>query len=238
MSLSMTDVSSGYGAAQALFDVSLRVEEGQIVTILGLNGAGKTTTLRTVSGLIPTWAGRVAFYDRELRAHSPEARARMGLAHVPEGRGILTGLTVHENLVLGVARRGDRKRVRTMCEQLLDIFPDLTPRLGEPASALSGGQQQMLALARALMPEPSLVMIDELSFGLSPIMVDHFYQLVSRLRDEGTSFLIVEQNPAILAVADRAYVLTRGRVTFETDTPSLLDAASVQAQYFSGVNPE
>jgi branched-chain amino acid transport system ATP-binding protein len=219
--LSVRDLEAGYGGAHVLRGVSLEVAEGEIVLLLGANGAGKTTTLRTISGVVAARAGAVSFDGRPLTG-PPEARARHGLGHVPEGRGILAGLTVGENLDLGlVLRRDGAAAVAADRERLLGLFPALEGRLGEPAASLSGGQQQMLALARALLAAPRLIMLDEPSFGLAPAVVDELFALVRRLRDGGTTFLMVEQHAAALAISDRAYVLAGGRTVLEAPAAEL-----------------
>ena len=221
MLLSVRDLEAGYGGAHVLRGVSLDVAEGEIVLLLGANGAGKTTTLRTISGVVAARAGTVSFDGRPLTG-PPEARARQGLGHVPEGRGILAGLTVGENLDLGlVLRRDGAAAVAADRERLLGLFPALQGRLGEPAASLSGGQQQMLALARALLAGPRLVMLDEPSFGLAPAVVQELFALVRRLRDGGTTFLMVEQHAAALAISDRAYVLAGGRTVLEAPAAEL-----------------
>ncbi|GAA0607386.1 ABC transporter ATP-binding protein [Sporichthya brevicatena] len=221
MLLSVRDLEAGYGGAHVLRGVSLDVAPGEIVLLLGANGAGKTTTLRAISGVVAARAGSITF-DGRLFSGPPEARAARGLGHVPEGRGILAGLTVAENLDLGtVLRKDGAAAVAADRANLLELFPMLKPRLKESAAALSGGQQQMLALARALLARPRLVMLDEPSFGLAPSVVDELLGLVQRLRTEGTTFLMVEQHAAALAIADRAYVLAGGRTVLEAPAAEL-----------------
>ncbi|MDA0633438.1 ABC transporter ATP-binding protein [Nonomuraea sp. MCN248] len=214
MLLSIRELTSGYGRIPVLRGVDLDVAEGEIVALLGVNGAGKSTTLRAVSGVLPTWSGTVSFDGTTLGRRTPEARARLGLGHVPEGRGILSSLTVRQNLRLGATARGRGARdVAQDEERLLEVFDALRDKLGAPAGSLSGGQQQMLAVARALIGRPRLVMVDEMSFGLAPILVTQLLGLVARLRAEsGTAFLLVEQHSAVLDIADRAYVLSGGAV--------------------------
>ena len=188
------DVISGYGALQVLNGVSLSVEEGEIVSVLGANGAGKTTFLRTVSGVLGTWSGSIALDGVVLNELAIERRAVLGLGHLPEGRGIFQNLSVRENLDLGTGLRSDgADAVRRDRDRLLDLLPALAEKISDAASSLSGGQQQMLALARAMITRPKLLMIDELSFGLAPNLVDDLFELVTELRDEGgTTFLLVE----------------------------------------------
>jgi branched-chain amino acid transport system ATP-binding protein len=214
--LSVRALVAGYGAAQALYGVELEVREGEIVSLLGANGAGKTTTLRAISGVIRPWSGEVVLDGRRFDREPPEARAAWGLGHLPEGRGILTSLTVGENLMLGATvRRDGAAAVRRDRDRLLELFPALTSRLEQPAGMLSGGQQQMLGLARALLARPRLLMVDELSFGLAPVVVEELLQLVREARESGTSFLLVEQSLSVLAISDRSYVIAGGRTLLE-----------------------
>lgn len=206
------DVVSGYGALQVLNGVSVSIEEGEIVSVLGANGAGKTTFLRTVSGVLTTWSGQISLDGVDFGDLAIERRAMLGLGHLPEGRGIFQNLTVRENLDLGTGLRNDgADAIRRDRDRLLDLLPALAEKIGDAASSLSGGQQQMLALARAMITRPKLLMIDELSFGLAPNLVDDLFELVTELRDEGgTTFLLVEQNAGVLEISDRTYVLRTG----------------------------
>lgn len=210
--LEASDLVSGYGRLEVLHGVSVSVEEGEIVSVLGANGAGKTTFLRAVSGVLPTWSGSIVLEGRELGSMAIERRAMLGLGHLPEGRGIFQNLSVKENLELGLGLRKDGSgEIRRDRDRLLDLLPALAEKIGEPASSLSGGQQQMLALARGMITRPRLLMIDELSFGLAPNLVDDLFELVTELRDEGgTTFLLVEQNAGVLEISDRTYVLRGG----------------------------
>ncbi|MQA13877.1 MAG: ATP-binding cassette domain-containing protein [Pseudonocardiaceae bacterium] len=231
MLLSIRELTAGYGRVQVLHGVDLDVAAAEIVALLGVNGAGKTTLLRAVSGVVPTWSGQTSFDGAALRREPPEARARRGLGHVPEGRGILSSLSVRQNLRLGATTRSDRD-VETDEQWLLDLFPDLRDKLTDPAASLSGGQQQMLAIARALLARPRLVMVDEMSFGLAPILVTQLLELVGRLRTElGTAFLLVEQNAAVLDVADRAYVLGSGTVRASGPAAELSDSDQLMRSY-------
>ena len=206
------DVVSGYGALQVLNGVSVEVEEGEIVSVLGANGAGKTTLLRTISGVLSTWSGSISLDGTDFGALPIERRAMLGLGHLPEGRGIFQNLTVKENLELGIGLRADgADAIRRDRDRLLDLLPALAEKISDAASSLSGGQQQMLALARAMITRPKMLMIDELSFGLAPNLVDDLFELVTELRDEGgTTFLLVEQNAGVLDISDRTYVLRTG----------------------------
>jgi branched-chain amino acid transport system ATP-binding protein len=214
--LSVKGLTAGYGGAQALYGVDLQVAEGEIVSVLGANGAGKTTTLRAISAVIRPWAGEIEFAGRRLDRQPPESRAALGLGHLPEGRGILATLTVEENLLLGATvRRDGAAAYRRDRERMLELFPALRGKLRQHASALSGGQQQMLGMARALLGRPRLLMVDELSFGLAPIVVEELFRLVAEIRRDGTSFLLVEQSAGVLAVSDRSYVISGGRTVLE-----------------------
>ena len=231
--LEVRDLVSGYGRLKVLRGICLKVEQGEIVSVLGANGAGKTTFLRAVSGILPTWSGQVTFCGNDLRRLAIERRAMTGLGHLPEGRGIFQNLTVQENLDLGLVLRKDRgvsaKRDR---DRLLDLLPILRERLRQPASSLSGGQQQMLALARTMLGKPSLMMIDELSFGLAPIIVTQLFQLVVDLRNEGaTTFLLVEQNADVLDISDRTYVFRTGMNDIEGPSQELRQSGDLVRSY-------
>jgi len=230
--LVVNNIESGYGRLRVLRGVTLNVEEGEIVAVLGPNGAGKTTTLRTLSGILPLWSGSITFLGKNLTKESPEARAAMGLGHVVEGRGILTSLSVEENLMLGRSlRRDGAQSIQRDKDHLLDLFPVLRERLKLPASSLSGGEQQMLALARSLLCRPRLLMIDEMSFGLAPIIVNQLFALVRQLRDEGTTSLIVEQQAGVLNICDRTFVLSGGRTVSQDDTGAAVSRADLVRSY-------
>jgi branched-chain amino acid transport system ATP-binding protein len=229
------DIKAGYGRALVLRGVSLDVDEGEIVSVLGANGAGKTTTLRAISGLIPLQGGTIRFADHQWRSEPPEARAAARLGHVPEGRGILGGLTVEENLGLAHALRTDRGNgFAKDLANIYDMFPALRERPKIRASALSGGQQQMLTLARALLGRPRLLIVDELSFGLAPIVVNELFALIRDLREQGTTFLLVEQNANVLQLSDRTYVLARGRVTLEAHSSEIVGSDRLVRSYMGG----
>jgi branched-chain amino acid transport system ATP-binding protein len=217
--LEVRDVQSGYGKLLILRDVTLHVNTGEIVSILGANGAGKTTLLRTISGVLPTWQGEIIFDGKKLGSMRTDKRAQLGLAHQPEGRGILQTLTVKENLELSlVARRGNKSSIADDRELMLTAFPPLREKYNDKASALSGGQQQMLSVARAMMARPKLLMIDEISFGLAPILVTELFEMISRLNKDGATFLLVEQHAGVLEISHRTYVIRVGKN--EIDGPS------------------
>jgi branched-chain amino acid transport system ATP-binding protein len=230
--LELRGVAARYGALQALRGIDLSVDEGEIVAVLGANGAGKTTTLRAVSGTVRR-SGEIAFAGKSISRRPPEAVARLGVAHVPEGRGTLTELTVRENLRLGAYVRRDRGAVREDERRVFSYFPWLEQRAGQRAGTLSGGEQQMLALARALMLRPKLVLLDEPSLGLAPIVVAEIFRIVGELNEkEGLAVLVVEQNAALaLEASSRAYVLEVGKVAVEGSSDELRRNESVRRSY-------
>ncbi len=225
-------LDTGYGAVQVLWDVSLEVHAGEVVAFIGPNGAGKSTLLRTVSGLLRPWRGSVRFDGREITALSAERIVGLGIAHVPQGRRLFPDLSVRENLLLGAYTRMDQAGVAEDLRRVLELFPVLADRLTLSANQLSGGEQQMAAIGRALMAHPRLLMIDEPSLGLAPILVQALMRVVDRLRAEGTSVLLVEQDVAVaLHHADRGYVIETGRVALEDTAEALLNNPKVQGAY-------
>jgi branched-chain amino acid transport system ATP-binding protein len=235
--LELRNVASHYGSVQALKGVSLSVEQGEIVTLLGANGAGKSTTLRNISGLIPVTSGEILFEGKPISRISPEKIVRMGLAHVPEGRRIFPGLTVRENIMIGATARGrvSRQQMSDAVEEMYAIFPDLRRLSDALGWSLSGGQQQMLAVARGLMSKPRLLLLDEPSLGLAPIIVQQLFATIRAIRSQGTTVLLVEQNANMaLSVADRGYVLSTGNVIVEGTPKELLGNEEVRAAYLGG----
>ncbi|MBW3615495.1 MAG: ABC transporter ATP-binding protein [Actinobacteria bacterium] len=211
--LQVAGLCSGYGTLQVLFDVSFRVERGEVVALMGSNGAGKTTTLRAITGQLKVLSGRVTLDGTDITGRPPEELVSRGMALVPEGRGMLRDLTVAQNLELGAYRVRDPKAVATAFDRAYTAFPILAERRQQRAGTLSGGQQQMLAVARALMSDPRLLLVDEASLGLSPIMTETVFDLIaSANRSAGVSVLLVEQNVLALDLASRAYVLEKGQV--------------------------
>jgi len=231
--LEVEGLSAWYGASHALQSVGFSVAEGEILCLLGRNGAGKTTALKAIMGLLPRRAGSVRFRGEEVLRRPAEARFHLGLAYVPEERRIVPGLTVRENLRLGlIAARGDRRDEARAVERIAETFPRLRERLDQQATTMSGGEQQMLAIARALMAEPRLLMLDEPSEGIMPVLVDEMFELFARLRRQGTTLLLVEQNVELaLGLADHAVVLDQGEVVHRAAAAELLADAEVQARY-------
>jgi branched-chain amino acid transport system ATP-binding protein len=221
-----------YGEVQALWGVSLEVHAGEIVTLLGSNGAGKTTTLRTISRLLRPRAGRILFDGQEIQGLAPHAVVALGIAQVPEGRRLWPNLTVWENLRLGAYPARARADLETHRARLVELFPRLGERRDQLAGTLSGGEQQMVAIARALMSQPRLLMLDEPSLGLAPLVVKEVFEVVRTIRDAGTTVLLVEQNVnRALEVADRGYVLETGRVVLQGPSAELLANPEVRTAY-------
>jgi branched-chain amino acid transport system ATP-binding protein len=230
--LEIEGLTAAYGQVRALHGVDLTVGEGQVVALLGPNGAGKTTTLRAVSAMVRRTGGRIAFRGRDLAGLSTERVTRLGIAHVPEGRGTFGGLSVAENLRLGAYGRRDPDVARDI-DRWYGIFPRLADRREQPAGSLSGGEQQMLAVARALLSRPSLLLLDEPSLGLAPMVVREVFAVLERIRsDEGTGMLLVEQNAALaLELADAAYVLAAGRTVLSGPASEIGAEDSIRRSY-------
>ena len=219
---------------QALDDISLHVEQGEIITLIGGNGAGKSTTLMAVSHLLDEVKGRIWFKDVEVTHMRPEKIVKMGLAHVPEGRRIFPLLTVEENLTSGTFGNPvlTKERIRALTEEVYDLFPRLKERRLQQGGSLSGGEQQMLAIARGLMMDPDLIMLDEPSLGLAPIIVEDIFELILKVRERGKTVLLIEQNASMaLSIADRGYVLETGRITMQGTGQALLEDEGVKKAY-------
>ena len=229
--LKLEGVASAYGKIEALSGIDLEVRRGQIVTLLGANGAGKTTTLKTISGLVRAKSGRILFEGRDITTMSAHEIARLGLVHVPEGRHVLRGLSVRENLELGAFTVSDPRVRHERMEQVFDQFPILRKRQNQDGSLLSGGEQQMLAIGRALMHGPKVLLLDEPSMGLAPKLVLEIMLIVKRLNEAGTTILLVEQNARLaLKLAHYGYVLESGKLRLQGDAATLrADASIVQA---------
>lgn len=231
--LEVTNLHVNYGAIRALHGVSLRVERGEIVTLIGSNGAGKTTTLRAISGLVRS-EGEITYEGRNIRGMEPHDIVRLGLVQSPEGRGIFSNMTVEENLSLGAFARParDRKAIAADHARSLELFPRLKERLRQNAGTLSGGEQQMLAMARALMASPRLLLLDEPSLGLAPQVVQLIFKIIREINAAGTTILLVEQNAHMaLRVAHRAYVLEVGRISMEGSAADLARSDEVRKAY-------
>ncbi len=232
MLLQVDDIHVSYGAIQAVQGISFGIDQGEIVTLIGANGAGKSTTLRTISGLLRPTEGNILYQGRSIIKTSPEAIVRLGVSQVPEGRQIFGGLTVRENLEMGAYTRKDRHEIENSMERVFASFPRLKERLKQKGGTLSGGEQQMLSMGRGLMSMPQLLLLDEPSMGLAPILVDEIFDIIKRINAEGTSILLVEQNAAMaLSIANRAYVLETGRIVLEGLARQVMDNPQVRRAY-------
>lgn len=235
MLLELVNIDTYYGRAKVLHSVSLHVSQGEIVTLLGSNGAGKSTTLLTISGIIRARNGRVLYQDKLINREKPGSIVKLGIAQCPEGREIFPDMTVEGNLMLGAFTRRDRDGITKDLDTVYQHFPRLPERRRQVAGSLSGGEQQMLAIARALMSRPSLLLLDEPSLGLSPILVEEIFRIIHDINQEGTSVLLVEQNAAIaLRVANRGYVLETGSVVFSGTQQDLISNDQVRRAYLGG----
>jgi branched-chain amino acid transport system ATP-binding protein len=233
--LAVDDLVVRYGAIEALRGVSLHVDEGEIVGLIGSNGAGKSTTMNSILGVVRPVRGTITYRGEPLLGKPPEAIIRKGIAPTMEGRRIFPSLTVEENLRLGAAIRSDRQQIQADIDRWCEFFPILGQRLQQPAGNLSGGQQQMLAVARALMSNPKLLLMDEPSLGLAPLLVAEVFRLIVQLRDLGVTILLVEQNVRMtLEIADRAYLLNTGRVEFSGTPAEILQHADIEQAYLGG----
>lgn len=229
--LDVNDVHSGYGAVEILRGISMQLHAGELVALLGSNGAGKTTLNNVLSGVLPTWAGHVKFEGQMLTGRHYREVVRAGLIHVPEGRKIFPNLSVLENLQLGAYTRARERREHNLAN-VLDIFPRLKERLSQFAGTMSGGEQQMLAIGRGMMAEPKLLILDEPSLGLSPLLVEELFALIEKLRACGLTILLVEQNVGLsLEIADRAYVMENGAIRFSGTSQELLSSDSLRQAY-------
>ncbi len=232
--LSVRGLEVAYGTIRALHGIDLEVHKGEIVTLIGANGAGKTTTLRTISGLLKPRTGRVEFKGADITGVKPHMIVSRGISHVPEGRGIFANLTVHDNLELGGYLRKDKIRDEEF-ERVYSLFPVLKERIRQNAGTLSGGEQQMLAISRALMAKPTLLLLDEPSLGLAPQMVQTIFRVIREINAEGTTILLVEQNAHMaLVTAHRGYVMETGRITASDETKALLASDRIKKAYLGG----
>ena len=232
--LAVRGIEVAYGTIRALHGIDLEVQKGEIVTLIGANGAGKTTTLRTISGLLKPRVGSVEFNGGDITGVKPHTIVSRGISHVPEGRGIFANLTVQDNLELGGYLRKDKIRAEEY-ERVYSLFPVLKERIKQNAGTLSGGEQQMLAISRALMAKPTLLLLDEPSLGLAPQMVQTIFRVIREINAEGTTILLVEQNAHMaLVTAHRGYVMETGRITIHDDTKALLASDRIKKAYLGG----
>jgi len=230
--LSVEDINTYYGAIQALRGISLEVHEGEIVTLIGSNGAGKSTTLRSISGITPPKNGRIVFQGREISRLPAHEVAEMGIAQSPEGRRVFPRMTVLENLEMGAFTRRDSSAIRADIDRVYELFPRLKEREKQKAGTMSGGEQQMLAMGRALMAQPSLLLLDEPSLGLAPVIVDKIYEIIREINQQGVTILLVEQNANYaLEVSARGYVLETGSVALTDKSSVLRDDERVKTAY-------
>lgn len=231
--LKLKNIQTFYGNIQALKDVSMEVSEGEIITLIGANGAGKTTTLMSVSGIVPPRKGEIFFMDTPIHAMSPNDIVSLGICQVPEGRHIFPYLTVMENLDMGAFLRTDKEGIRTDLEYIFELFPILAERQNQAGGTLSGGEQQMLAISRALMSRPRLLLLDEPSLGLAPIIVKQIFEIIKKINAENnTTIFLVEQNANLaLKVAHRGYVMENGRITLSDSAANLLSNEAVKKAY-------
>jgi branched-chain amino acid transport system ATP-binding protein len=230
--LEVRDLDAWYDRSHVVQGISFEVESGEIVTLMGRNGAGKTTTLRTLMGLLARSAGTITFDGQPLQGRPAHLRYHLGLAYVPEDRRIVTGLTVRENLQLGLIASSRRAETDAMIDEIAATFPRLKERLAQDATSLSGGEQQMLAIARAMMARPRMILLDEPSEGIMPVLVDEMFELFGRMKQQGTTILLVEQNvERALTISDRAYILDQGHVVHSGDAADLLADTDIQSRY-------
>lgn len=230
--LEIKDLEVNYGVIKAIKGVSFDVNEGEIIALIGANGAGKTTILHTITGLIQAKKGSIVFDGKELTKTPPHKIVSMGMAHVPEGRRIFQQLSVLENLKLGAYTRKDKSEIASTLKMVYERFPRLEERKNQVAGTLSGGEQQMLAMGRALMSKPRIILMDEPSMGLSPLLVSEIFDIIKMINESGTTVLLVEQNAKkALSIADRAYVLETGKITLSGDAKDLINDESVKKAY-------
>jgi branched-chain amino acid transport system ATP-binding protein len=233
--LDIKELSVHYGVIQALKDVSLRVDDQEIVTLIGANGAGKSTLLKAISGLVLKTHGTISFIDEDITKVNAQTIVKKGITHVPEGRRIFMGLTVYENLLMGAYLNNDKETIKEDLKKVYKHFPILQARSSQDASTLSGGEQQMLAMGRALMAKPKILLLDEPSMGLAPILVQEIFSIIKEINEAKTTILIVEQNARMaLSIADRAYVMETGKIVLEGTGAQLAASEKVQKVYLGG----
>ena len=232
--LEVKDLEVYYGVIQAIKGISFEVNQGEIIALIGANGAGKTTTLQTITGLIPAKSGKIIYEGNDITRIPSHKLVSMGMAHVPEGRRVFAQLTVLQNLRLGAYTRKDKKELEDTLKTIYKRFPRLEERKNQPAGTLSGGEQQMLAMGRALMSHPRLIVMDEPSMGLSPIYVNEIFDIIKEINNSGTTVLLVEQNAKkALSIAHKAYVLETGKIVLNGDAKDLMNDDSVKKAYLS-----
>jgi len=233
--LKVNEIDVFYGAIQALFSVSLEVKKGEIVTLIGANGAGKSTLLKTISGLIRPRTGSIYFEDIDITKKSSMEIVKLGISHVPEGRRVFPEMTVLENLELGAYLRKDKQGIKEDLKKVFERFPRLYERKNQLAGTLSGGEQQMLAIGRALMSRPKLLLLDEPSMGLAPILVTEIFKIIKEINSQGTTILLIEQNAHMaLSIADRAYVIETGRIVLSGEAKDIAANPEVKKAYLGG----
>jgi len=233
--LELTDVHTYYGAIHALRGISMSIEEGEIVTLIGSNGAGKSTTLRTISGLLKPRQGQILLRNARIDGMAPHQIVSLGVSQSPEGRRVFARMTVHENLEMGAFSRSDRTAVAADFERAYTLFPRLRERSSQRAGTLSGGEQQMLAIGRALMAAPKVLLLDEPSMGLAPILVEQIFEIIKTINAQGTTVLLVEQNALMaLGVADRGYILQTGEIVLTDQAKALANNEAVRRAYLGG----
>ena len=233
--LEIKDLHVHYGVIEALKGISLEVNEGEIVALIGANGAGKTTMMQSISGIVKKAGGEINFLNESIMKANPKHIVEMGLTQVPEGRRIFTGMSVYENLMMGAFLRKDKDGIKRDYEKVCEQFPILKERMNQDASTLSGGEQQMLAMGRALMAKPKLLLLDEPSMGLAPILVKEIFNIIEEINKSGTTVLLVEQNAKMaLSIAHRAYVLETGKVVMSGTGEELAKSSDVQKAYLGG----
>lgn len=230
--LEVQGCESGYGEVQILWGVSLQLQAGQLTSLVGTNGSGKTTLLRAITGLLPTWKGQVLFEGRNITKLSPHEKTQLGMVMVPEGRQLFTDMSVLENLEMGATPAHARSSYQRNLEWVFDLFPRLKERIRQITGTLSGGEQQMVAIARGLMSQPKILMFDELSLGLSPLLVLNLFEVILKLKEQGHTMLLVEQNVQMaLAVSDYAYVMNNGKIEIEGKAKEVREMPSVRKAY-------
>lgn len=233
--LKVKDLVVRYGMIEAIKGISFEVEDGQIVTLIGANGAGKTTTMHTISGLIQPFSGSIYFDDKEISKMAPHKIVKLGIAQCPERRRVFASQTVLENLLLGAYTRKDKEEIRKDLDEVYKLFPRLSERSSQPAGTLSGGEQQMLAMGRALMAKPKIMLLDEPSMGLSPLLVKEIFNIIKDINAQGVTVLLVEQNAKMaLGIADKAYVLETGKIVMSGTGKELLDSEDIKKAYLGG----